>query len=374
MSDAWKADLQRVSPKLQAAFEFAQQQVERLTETMPGAYPMYTVNGTWNHSGENWTNWCEGFLPGMMWIFYARGGDAKWRELAEQYTRPLAERQHDRNVHDLNFVLGSSFGRWFALEPERWIHDILITAGRTMGLRFKEKGQYLRSFVADDSLFIDIMMNVGIVFRAALDTDDADLLRRANAHCATTRRYLIRGDGSTSHEGMFDLETGEFLRQTTHQGYRGDSNWVRGLTWSLYGFGTSYSYTGNADYLQAAEMNADSLIRNLPESGITPYDFDAPADQKPIDTSGSAIGATGLLQLANLTESPEKANLYRATALRMIEPLLERPYLGGADASFEGILSEQIYHLHKGLGVGGSCMFGEYFFVEALDKLLSAAE
>ncbi|MBI5830803.1 MAG: glycoside hydrolase family 88 protein [Armatimonadetes bacterium] len=340
---------------------------------MPGAYPMYTVDGTWNHSGENWTNWCEGFLPGMMWIFFARTGDSRWRQLAEQYTRPLAERQHDRNVHDLNFVLGSSFGRWFALEPERWIHDILITAGQTMGLRFREKGQYLRSFVSEDSLFIDIMMNVGIVFRAALDTDDADLLRRANAHCATTRRYLVRGDGSTAHEGLFDLDTGEFLRQTTHQGYRGDSNWVRGLAWSLYGFGTSYSYTGEADYLQAAESNADSLIRNLPASGVTPYDFDAPAECNPIDTSGSAIGATGLLQLATLTDSAEQAARYRAAALRMIEPLLEAPYLGGSTPGFEGILSKQIYHLHKGLGVGGSCMFGEYFFVEALDKLLSAA-
>ena len=49
---------------------------------------------------------------------------------------------------------------------------MVIEAGQTLALRFKEKGQYLRSFVADDSLFIDIMMNVGIIFYAAQQTGD----------------------------------------------------------------------------------------------------------------------------------------------------------------------------------------------------------
>ena len=70
-----------------------------------------------------------------------------------------------------------------------------------MGLRFKEKGQYLRSFVADESLFIDIMMNVGIIFYAAQQSGDADLLRKAHAHCLHDPPHLVRGDGSTSHEG-----------------------------------------------------------------------------------------------------------------------------------------------------------------------------
>src|SRR5690606_28218754 len=121
---------------------------------------------------------------------------------------------------------------------------------QTLALRFNEKGCYLRSFVAPDSLFIDIMMNVGIIFYAAQQTGDQKLYRVALDHCLTTRRYLVRGDGSTSHEGIFDLETGEFLRQTTHQGWRDDSSWARGLAWALYGFGTMYRFTGDARYLQ----------------------------------------------------------------------------------------------------------------------------
>ena len=40
----------------------------------------------------------------------------------------------------------------------------------------------------------------------------------AMRHCLTTRRVLVRGDGSTAQEGIFDLDTGEFLRQSAQQG------------------------------------------------------------------------------------------------------------------------------------------------------------
>ena len=95
-------------------------------------------------------------------------------------------------------------------------------------------------------------MNVGIVFYAAQQTNDAELLRKAMEHCLTTRRYLVRGDGSTSHEVIFDTNTGEFLRQTTHQGWRNDSSWSRGLAWALYGFGTVYDFTRDGRFLQTA--------------------------------------------------------------------------------------------------------------------------
>jgi unsaturated chondroitin disaccharide hydrolase len=39
---------------------------------------------------------------------------------------------------------------------------------------------------------------------------------------------------------------------------------------------------------------------------------------------------------------------------------------------WEGILKQGSYHERRGLGVGESVMWGEYFFVEALSKVLSA--
>src|SRR5258708_24470419 len=106
------------------------------------------------------------------------------------------------------------------MRSEAAVGDSLIEAGRALATRFKDKGGYLRSFVADNSVFVDTMMNVGIIFYAARETGDRKLREIAMRHAMTTRRVLVRGDGSVAHEGIFDTDTGEFLRQTTHQGYR----------------------------------------------------------------------------------------------------------------------------------------------------------
>ena len=173
------------------------------------------------------------------------------------------------------------------------VNETVIQAGRTLSLRFKEKGQYLRSFVADESLFIDIMMNAGIIFYAAQEMNDSDLQRKAMQHCLTTRKYLVRGDGSTSHEGIFNTETGEFLRQSTHQGWRDDSSWARGLTWALYGFGTAYYFTRDVRFLQTSEACADYYIERTPEHGVAPNDWDEPEPQFQYESSPAAIAASG---------------------------------------------------------------------------------
>jgi len=339
---------------------------------------MYTEQGKWKHSGETWTNWCEGFLGGMMWIFHRRTGDPWWREKAEHYSRLIEDRKTDRKIHDLGFLFWSTWKRWYDLTGDERINEVVITAGQTMGLRFKDKGRYLRSFVADESLFIDIMMNVGILFYAAQQTGDENLLWRAHQHCLTTRRYLVRGDGSTAHEGIFDLETGEFLRQSTHQGWRGDSAWARGQAWALYGFGTVYRLSRDRCYLVTAKMCADYFIGYTPFEedapggpGIPPNDFDDPRRPILCESSAAAIAASGLLNLADIDQDRIHAERYRQAALEILGTLAGPGYLADQTPGWEGILKHGIYHQPKGVGVDESVMWGDYFFVEAVDKALA---
>jgi unsaturated chondroitin disaccharide hydrolase len=361
-------------PRVREAFEFAQGQVRRLVESRPGYYPMYTVAGKWGQEGERWTHWCDGFLPGIMWLFHQRTGDVGWRAKAEEYSRPLEPRQHDREVHDLGFIFMSTYYRWLQVTGDPALRAVLIQAGRTMGLRFKERGQYLRSFVADESLFIDIMMNVGIIFYAARETGDAALEAIARRHCLTSRRVLVRGDGSTAHEGLFDLQTGEFIRQSTHQGYRGDSCWSRGLAWALYGFGTAYSYTGDQRFLETACLCADFYLEQTP-SGVPPWDYDAPtASRAQPDSSAAAIAASGLWDLGELAATRSARRLYRQAATRIVGALTMPDYLASGTPGWEGILKRGVYHIHKGLGVDESVAWGEHFFVEALVKVLGGLE
>lgn len=372
-------DQQATCTVLQRAFDFAQHQVSDLLDKYPpDYYPMYTVGGRYGQDRKRWTHWCDGFYPGMMFVFAKRTGDEHWLDNAAAYAAPLEERQYDRAVHDLGFLFFSTSLRWLELGgPAERLESVLDQAGRTMAMRFMEQGQYLRSFVEPASLFIDIMMNVGTIFRAGQHTGDAHLLAIAHRHCETTQRVLVRGDGSTAHEALFDLMTGECLRQTTHQGYRGDSCWSRGLAWSLYGFTRSYKQTGRGIYLQTAMRNAEYYLQNTPADGVTPWDYDAPESgplaRGQVDTSASAIMASGLLDLADVTPDPIKARAYRDFALHSLVTLTEQ-HLGDKTQGFEGILNGGVYHIHKALGVHEAVLFGEYFFVEALDKALTWLE
>ena len=376
------------------ALSFAQAQVRRLIENHPGFYPLYTDQGKWKHNKPAWTKWCDGFLPGMMWLFLEAGvaDDAKyWRTKAEEYSRALEERKEDRDVHDLGFIFyHGTYKRWYEAtvrdgKPNQALKDVVMRAGQVLALRFKPNGQYLRSFISDESLFIDIMMNVGVIFYAAKSMSPSaaspeglnahELRRRAMQHSLTTRRTIVRGDGSTSHEGIFDLNTGEFLRQTTHQGYRGDSCWSRGLAWSLYGFGTCFELTGDRRFLNAAEQNAEFYLMNTGHGEVPPWDYDAPTDGKlsitQPDSSAAAIAAVGLFNLAKLTADRVRAQSYESAAMATVRTLTRPPYLADGDSNWEGILKRGVYHIHKGLGVDESVMWGEFFFVESLTRALA---
>ncbi len=344
-------------------------------EIHPDYYPLYTHNGCWKHEGHAWTHWCDGFLPGMMWIFHRHlpeGSEDKkfWLESAIRYSEPLEVRKMDRDVHDLGFIFLPTYYRWYRLTKDPKLNEVLLQAGKTLALRYQEKGQYLSSFIADNSLFIDIMMNVAIIFYAAHETNDQRLREIALRHCYTTRRVLVRGDGSTAHEGIFDLETGEFQKQSTHQGYRGDSCWSRGLVWAMYGFGTAYEYSRDPSFLHTAEACADYYITHAPADGVPPWDFRAPAEQQgQLDTSAAAIAAAGFLRLCRLLPDPVKGHFYWSTGIRILQSLCEK-HLAGDDPSWEGILKGGVYHIHKNLGVNESVMWGEYFFIEALEAAL----
>lgn len=384
---------QTVKDRVRLALSHAKSQVRRLIETHPDFYPLYTDQGKWRHDKPAWTKWCDGFLPGMMWLFLESGtadDESYWRAKAQHYSHALEHRKEDRDVHDLGFIFyHGTYKRWYDAtvrdgNADPALKDVVVRAGQVLALRFKQNGQYLRSFISEESLFIDIMMNVPVIFYAAgqMLADETtpeglnahELHRRAMQHCLTTIRSLIRGDGSTSHEGIFDLKTGEFLRQTTHQGYRGDSCWSRGLAWSLYGFGTSYELTHDRRFLAAAENNAEFYLMNTPAGGVPPWDYDAPLDGKlsvlQPDSSAAAIAAVGLFNLARLCADRVKSQAYESTAMATIETLTKPPYLDIADKNWEGILKRGVYHIHKGLGADESVMWGEFFFVEALTKAL----
>lgn len=353
-----------------AAVEVAADKVARLAADYPEYFPLYTDEGRWKHGKEAWTNWCEGFLGGQMWLFHELGLGGEWHARAEHYSQLVAERQFDDQVHDLGFVLCPTWKKWWELTGDETRRQVVIQGGKTLATRFDTRGRYLRSFLAPDSCFIDIMMNVGLIAVAGLETGDQGLLDVADMHCETTRKYLVRGDGSVSHEGIFDLVSGEFLRQTTQQGWRGDSSWARGLAWSLYGFTSMYALTGNPHWLATAQLNADYWLEHTSgEDPVPPNDFDEPGPLRRWESSAAACAAGGLIMLASLAEDDYLALRYHAHAEATVARLCQ-PEFVAREPGWEGALKHGSYHERKGLGVDESVMWGEYFFVETLARVL----
>jgi unsaturated chondroitin disaccharide hydrolase len=353
------------------ALDFAAAQSRRVIANHPGYTPMYTVGGKWRMEGEHWTHWCEGFYPSIYWLLYKVTLEPFWREQAEKHSVILEPRRFDRAVHDLGFLFFSTYLRWYNLTGEPALKQILIDAGRTLALR-RQMGGYLASFLGPQSLFIDIMMNVGIILWAANVTADDTLRQIALEHCRTTQKYLVRPDGGAAHEGIFDPVTGQFLREATQQGWRADSTWTRGLAWAIYGFTAVHRLSGASEFLETAKKCADCYLLRAPAGLVPLWDFDAPDDGKqPFDSSAAAITASGLFDLSEQINVAAEKERYRQAALRILDSLASDAFLAQGRPGWEGILLHGVYHYHKKLAVDESVAWGDFFFVEALVKALA---
>jgi unsaturated chondroitin disaccharide hydrolase len=379
-------DEQELRARLEQTFQFGVAQLEKMLPkwTTDKPAPIYTENGVWSRPDFIWTDWCPGFYAGMMWLAFEYTGESKWREVAESYTRKLEPRKFDRDVHDLGFIFMSTANRWYNLLPDtdatkQWLKDVLITAGTIQSFRWKETGEdhYVYSFNGPQSLFIDIMMNIRILFRAHQLGGEEELYRKAVTHARTTEKYLVRkagtrlvdDEGMVIHEAIFNPARGEFRNLSTQQGYSPFTCWARGLAWAMYGFTDTYLFTGEPLFLETAERCAGFYLENTPDSGVPFWDYGAPnIPDEPLDSSAAAIAAGAFWKLKNIAGTNRSAATYKQAALQILSTLTGESFSN--DSSREGILRHGVYHKPMNWGVDESVMWGDYFFMEALYTVL----
>ncbi|MGH8849496.1 MAG: glycoside hydrolase family 88 protein [Casimicrobiaceae bacterium] len=340
--------------------------------TAPASESAGYRDGAWSHG-----NWHCGFLVGLHLAAYVHTGDARFLLWARERLRLVAQRAEDPNTHDIGFIFDSSAIPAFFITREPWCADLALRAAARLRERLVTTplGAYISAWgpISDPrgrrSSAIDTMANLPLLFWAANRSGDASFRLAADAHAAFTKRGFVRDDDSTFHAVEYDEPTGQRVRGYTFQGYSDDSAWSRGQTWAMYGYAQSARETKKIEYLELADRLVAYYLKRLGNDPVPPWDFDAPAStRRAKDSAAAAIAASALFDLSELHPHRDLAAQYRRKCLWMVRSLCA-DYLARDDEQ-RGLLRHGCYSNPHNEGVDSATMFGDFYFVEVLCKLL----
>ncbi len=371
------ADTAGVSRTIALAIERALAQIDRNLVHFGDAYPApSSVAGIYPAMGND--EWTNGFWTGMLWLAYELTGAARYREVAETHVRSFHQRQLEQrntNHHDLGFLYSLSCVAGYQLTGSDIAAEAAMGAARLLLTRHGERTGIIQAWGdltdPDQSgrMIIDCNLNLPLLYWASNYSGEAAFREAADAHIEQAARHIVRADGSTFHTFFFDSATGLPRHGKTHQGHADDSCWARGQGWGIAGFPLVYRHNGDARLIELSKVLANYYMNRLPDDGICYWDLIFTSGDHERDSSAAAIAACGLLELAaNLPlQDPLRVEYERAALGTVAE--LAGSYATVDAAPGAGLLRHAVYHMPNRVGVDEACIWGDYFYLEALVRL-----
>lgn len=367
------------------AFRMAGRKALRTLEavTDPQRFPSAATNtGPWTTVPAS--NWVSGFFPAQLWYLYLHTGDPAWKTRAEERMAPLAALAASEPELDLSFMVGLPYMLAYEQTGDPAYREILLTATHTLRTLYSENVGCLRSWAwgkygkkPSFAVIIDNMISLEPLLWAAREDDPASpwkdrWLPMAVSHALKTRENHLRSDGSQYHVVVYDERNGRLLYRETYQGFANESAWARGQAWGIIGFTTLHAETGDPRFRASAEAMADYFLRGLPDDSIPYWDFQHPEiPDTHRDSSAGAIAAEGLLRLAPLASSPEKASRYDQAALAILASLASPVYFAPDLPESQALLMQAAGFVANG-AANGALIYADFYFVKALHLYLSA--
>jgi len=324
------------------------------------------------------TEWTNGFWTGQLWLAYELSGAERFRAAAERHVTSFDERQRRRiatNHHDLGFLYSLSCVAGHKLTGSEVARDAALGAAELLMERFLPAAGIIQAWgdlndpAQRGRMIIDCNLNLPLLYWASETTGDLRFRAAANRHIEQAARHIVRPDGSTFHTFFFDANSGEPREGKTHQGFADDSCWARGQAWGIAGFPLVARYNGDTRLLELAQVLANYYLNRLPPDGICHWDLvftDGPEER---DSSAAAVAACGLLELASQMPLLDPLRpVYESAAAGMTLTLAEQ-YFAHDGAPGAGLLRHAVYHKPKGIGIDEACLWGDYFYLEALTRL-----
>lgn len=337
-----------------------------------GRFPLYTENGTWVFDTK--PNWFSGFTSGELWYMYEITGKEEFKKRALVHADSLIKYASLDNTHDLGFIFFNSCVRAYKHTGITKYKDAAVQAARMLVKRYNTKGNFIRAWGKLGSndrpglMIIDTMMNLELLFWAAKETGDYTFYDIAYQHAVTCMNQHVRKDYSSYHVVEFNPETGDVVKRRTHQGYADETTWARGQAWGIYGFALAYKYTGDERFLHISRKMTEYFLTKLPADMIACWDMDLSGPDVTKDASASAIAASGMYLLAELSKEKSLSQYYKNTALRITDSLSTVTLFTNSPRKEEGILLHTVYNYAKKFGIDESFPAGDFYFVECLRK------
>lgn len=355
---------------------YCEQQAGKTLAQLPSTaqdLPRSIENGKTAWRCTNYSDWCSGFWPGILWDLYALTGKDSWKTAAEKYTAQLTPVvYHSGFDHDLGFMIFNSFGRGYQLDQNEPYRKILLAAADSLATLYNPKVGTILSWPKmvkkmgwPHNTIIDNMMNLELLFWASKHGGGQKLYNIAVKHAQTTMNNHFRSDHSAYHVVVYDTITGKKIKGVTHQGYDDNSMWARGQSWAIYGFTMCYRSSKKAEFLTFAQKVADVYLSRLPDDLIPFWDFDDPTiPHAPKDASAACITASALLELSLYIKDKAKAKIYRSKAIGMLNELSTAKYQSRENNP--AFLLHSTGHHPAGTEIDASIIYADYYYLEAL--------
>ena len=351
------------------------QNLERYTHKFPTPASKNLVYGEIDN-----VDWTASFFTGMLWLAYEVTGDEKYKKVADIHVESFKHRLENSieiDHHDIGFLYTLSCVASYKLTGNEEAKKIAIDAADLLITRYYDKAEIIQAWgdLKDPAqrgrMIIDCNLNLPLLYWASEVTGDPKYHDIAYKHVKQAAKYLIREDASTFHTYYMDPETGEPLYGNTKQGYSDDSCWARGQAWGIYGFPLSYVYTKDWELIEVSKKLTNYYLNRLPEDDICYWDLiftDKDGEER--DSSAAAIAVCGILEMLKYLPVTDQYRMYyENSALSMIQSLAN-DYTTELDSEANGLLLHGVYYKGGNSGVDESCIWGDYYYFEALVRAL----
>ena len=320
--------------------------------------------------------WTNGFFGGLNCMLYAYTKNEEYLKTAKASEELLdkALMNFDKLHHDVGFMWHILSGALHTLTKDEKSRTRNLFAAATLSSRFVIDGGFIRAWngkANENWTIIDCLMNLPLLYWASKEIGDDRFKRVAMAHADMAIMDHLREDGSVAHIVEHDRETGEVLKIYGGQGYNENSSWSRGQAWALYGFVISYIHTGEEKYLNAAKQVANYFIACCCDDWLPRVDFRAPSTPVYYDSTAGACAACGLIELAKRLPEDE-GGTYMHAAVKILRAMDEKFCNFDTDNDHMLDYGTVRYPLENNNGLHISIIYGDYFYTEAILKLLGS--